>query len=153
VYKHLMNHRRVTTSNSLFYLVCCFPTEHCSSVRDVIVYAINIRRDKGILFATPYKVKIAGLGRTGGMCRGLSEGTRWCTCMPSQSTIASSASQWNITGMCCVGTGLAFRYLQDRRVFLSRWYSLLTWSRNTTHMNQSVHSCLYISSTVNAPSE
>jgi len=36
----------------------------------LIVYAISIRRYKGILFATPHKVKMVGLGGAGGMERG-----------------------------------------------------------------------------------
>jgi hypothetical protein len=96
-----MNHRRVTTSQSSL-----FPTKHCSCVRDVIVYAINIRRDKGILFATPYKVKMEGFRRTGGMCRGPSEKARADAPACQVSLQLCSVHHNGVSqGMRCVGYG------------------------------------------------
>jgi hypothetical protein len=150
-----MNHRRVTTSHSSFHLVYCFPTEHCSCVRDVIVYAINIRRDKGILFATPYKVKMAGLGRTGVMCRGPSQKAH-ADALACQVSLQLRPVHHNgiSRGMCCVGYRPSIS-LPPGQMSVPEPLVVTTNPDQGTLLiwNQRIHNCLYKSSTVNAGSE
>lgn len=80
-----------------------FPTEqrqHCPYVCEVIVYAISIWREKKenpVCHALWSENDRVGRGKWDG-ARPPWEGTRWCTCMPSQSTIVSIASQRNVIG-------------------------------------------------------